>query len=210
MARTKDEGIVDRILDAAFEVFGENGFQGTTVRQIAARAGLSAGSIYNYFPDKDNLFEAAVGRGWDSFCDELEAIIAKVPRREERVASLIGSGFATLERAFPLVKGMFFEASRRHLIAPKLERVADAIDRLLEPDADAGGLVGRIEPESRRKALIRIIILGVLASAAMEEGSAGATVVGLKEAIGAFLAGLGALPVPSHLPSTSPEKGHAS
>ena len=168
MSRSKDEGIVDRILDSAFSVFGNEGFQGTTVRKIAAQAGLSAGSIYNYFPDKDNLFEAAVGRGWDRFVEELEGIIVSMPCRSDRIGALVGSGFSSLERAFPLVKGMLFEASRRQILGPKLDRVTDAIDRLLAADGGTDENAARIEPESRRKALIRIIILGILAEAGME------------------------------------------
>ncbi|MDA8410696.1 MAG: TetR/AcrR family transcriptional regulator [Treponema sp.] len=187
MARSKDEGIVDRILDSAFVVFGEEGFQGTTVRQVAARAGLSAGSIYNYFSDKDTLFEAAVGRGWGRFIEELEAIIAATPGREERIAALIGSGFLSLERAFPLVRGMLFEASRRHLLGPRLDQVCDTIDRLLVPDEGSAEMGGRIEPESARKAFIRIIILGILATAATESSSAGPALTKLRQTIETFL-----------------------
>ncbi len=193
MARTRDEGMVDRILDSAFAVFGELGFRGTTLRRIAARAGLSAGSIYNYFPDKDALFDAAAARGWDRFCEELEAIIAGVPKRSDRIASLVGSGFEALEHAFPLVKGMFFEASRRRLIGPKLDRVVDAIDRLLAPDKGEERRMDRLEPESRRRVLIRIIIIGILASAASDGATPEATIAGLKEAIGAFLTGPGTI-----------------
>lgn len=182
---------MERILDAAFEVFGENGFQGTTLRQIAARAGISAGTIYNYFSDKDKLFEAAVGRGWDLFVAGLEEIRASRALRADRVASLVGSGFATLEKAYPLVRGMFFEASRRQIVGPKLDRVADAIDRLLAPDEETELVPARMEPEARRKAVIRIVILGVLASAALEGGSPEATVSGLRAAIEAFLSGFG-------------------
>ena len=197
MARSKDEGTIDRILDSAFVVFGEEGFQGTTLRHIAAHAGLSAGSIYNYFPDKDCLFKAAVGRGWDRFAEDLETIIENISLRADRIEALVGSGIASLERAFPLVKGMFFEASRRQLIAPKLERVIDAIDRLLAPDGESKEARGRIEPESRRKALIRIIILGTLAGAAMESGSTQSTVAGIRDAITTFLSSFVGLPSPS-------------
>lgn len=199
MARSREEGRLERILDAAFEVFGERGFQGTTLREIAARVGISAGSIYNYFTDKDKLFEAAVARGWDHFVEGLETIIATVPCREERIASLVGSGFATLERALPLLQGMLFEASRRHLLAPKLEKVEEAIDRLLAPDEP--GLEPRLEPEERRRALIRIIVLGVLSSAAQEEGRPGTGLAGLRAAIEALLSGLG-----RGLPSPVPRK----
>jgi len=43
----------DKILSAAREVFSENGFENTTIEQIAERAGIGMGTAYNYF--KSNL-----------------------------------------------------------------------------------------------------------------------------------------------------------
>lgn len=56
-------GTVARILDAAESVFAENGFAGASVRDIAARAGLNAASLYNYYPGKQELYEAVLDRG---------------------------------------------------------------------------------------------------------------------------------------------------
>lgn len=44
-----------RILDTALAVFRERGFDGTTMRSIAARSGVSLGSAYYYFPSKEHL-----------------------------------------------------------------------------------------------------------------------------------------------------------
>ena len=117
--------------------------------------------------------------------------------RSDRIGALVGSGFSSLERAFPLVKGMLFEASRRQILGPKLDRVTDAIDRLLAADGGTDENAARIEPESRRKALIRIIILGILAEAGMEAGSVESTVAALRETIGTFLSSFVGLPSPS-------------
>lgn len=48
------------ILDAAFEEFLDKGFVATRVEDVAARLGLTKGTIYLYFPSKDELFEAMV------------------------------------------------------------------------------------------------------------------------------------------------------
>jgi AcrR family transcriptional regulator len=45
------------ILDAALRVFSEGGFSETTMDQVAARAGVSKGSLYLYFPSKQSLLE---------------------------------------------------------------------------------------------------------------------------------------------------------
>ena len=43
------------ILGAALELFGERGYDATTMRGIAERAGVSLGSSYHYFPSKEHL-----------------------------------------------------------------------------------------------------------------------------------------------------------
>ena len=49
-----------QILLAAIEVFGENGIAGAKLEEIAARAGVSKGTIYLYFPSKEDLFREVV------------------------------------------------------------------------------------------------------------------------------------------------------
>ncbi len=49
---------VERILDAAGHLFSEKSFDGATTEEIAERAGVSIGSVYQYFPNKEALFEA--------------------------------------------------------------------------------------------------------------------------------------------------------
>jgi len=45
------------ILDCATKVFSERGYHGTTVRDVLAEAGVSTGSFYFYFSNKEDLFE---------------------------------------------------------------------------------------------------------------------------------------------------------
>jgi AcrR family transcriptional regulator len=47
-----------QILDAAIECFAREGFHRTSMSQIIARSGISAGSIYLHFPSKDDIIEA--------------------------------------------------------------------------------------------------------------------------------------------------------
>ncbi|MCJ2164939.1 MULTISPECIES: TetR/AcrR family transcriptional regulator [unclassified Pseudodesulfovibrio] len=42
----------NRLVDAAMDLFGQKGFQGTTAREIANAAGVSVGTFYAYFTDK--------------------------------------------------------------------------------------------------------------------------------------------------------------
>jgi len=52
---------VERILAAAARIFDEDGYAATTTNEIAAMAGVSIGSLYQYFPNKDAIL-VALGR----------------------------------------------------------------------------------------------------------------------------------------------------
>ena len=53
---------VERILDAASQVFADTGYDAATTEAIAARAGTSIGSLYQFFPNKLALFNAIAVR----------------------------------------------------------------------------------------------------------------------------------------------------
>jgi TetR/AcrR family transcriptional regulator len=61
--RRKGEITRERILDAAEEIFAERGFDGATLRDVAARVGLRNPSLYNHFDSKDALYAAVLERG---------------------------------------------------------------------------------------------------------------------------------------------------
>lgn len=60
--RRRPEDRPAQILSAAVEVFAEQGLAGSRIDDIAARAGLSKGTVYHYFPGKDALFRELVRR----------------------------------------------------------------------------------------------------------------------------------------------------
>lgn len=54
--------MVSRLLDATAATIAERGLDGTTTNHIAEQAGVSIGSLYQYFPDKEALVEALLTR----------------------------------------------------------------------------------------------------------------------------------------------------
>src|SRR5574343_1561719 len=48
------------LLDAALDLFVEKGFAATRVEEVAAKAGVSKGTLFLYFPSQDELFKAVV------------------------------------------------------------------------------------------------------------------------------------------------------
>ncbi len=59
----------NQILDAAWAVFARQGYHGSTVQDIAAEAGISAGAIYRYFPGKEAVLKAIVDRNTQRYSE---------------------------------------------------------------------------------------------------------------------------------------------
>jgi AcrR family transcriptional regulator len=57
-AQLRSRRTVDAILDAAARIYGERGYAATTTNHVAEEAGVSIGSLYQYFPNKDSLLVA--------------------------------------------------------------------------------------------------------------------------------------------------------
>jgi AcrR family transcriptional regulator len=77
-----------RILDAALALFGERGYEGTTVRDIANVAGVSDAAIYYYYPGKRELLDAILGRAM-AVADEAAARVRDgEPMTEEELGGL--------------------------------------------------------------------------------------------------------------------------
>lgn len=81
--------------DAAFELFLENGYAGTTVEQITQRAGVSRNTFFNYFGAKSDVFWVYVDEQISTLAETLDATPAGVP-----MMSAIRTGVARLGNQF--------------------------------------------------------------------------------------------------------------
>lgn len=77
--RANGEESRQKILDAASEIAGERGYEGTSIALVRDRSGLPASSIYWHFEDKDKLLAAVIER---SFGQWLAGASAWVPADE--------------------------------------------------------------------------------------------------------------------------------
>ena len=73
-ATAKAQATGGKILDVALGLFRTKGFDNTTMRDIAAKAGVATGAAYYYYPSKDAIVMAFYQRTFD----EMQAKIAKV------------------------------------------------------------------------------------------------------------------------------------
>ena len=64
----------EQLLDAAEVVFGSKGFAKATLKEIAELAGFAVGSVYSFFPSKEELFRQVVDRRGRQFMARMEAV----------------------------------------------------------------------------------------------------------------------------------------
>jgi AcrR family transcriptional regulator len=59
----RKEARPQELLDAALELFVEKGFAAARAEEVAQRAGVSKGTLYLYYPSKEDLFKAVIAAG---------------------------------------------------------------------------------------------------------------------------------------------------
>lgn len=82
------------ILDAAGELFLEQGYEGFSLRHVAERIGYSPGTIYLHFEDKDDVLFQVVNEGFAEFGQRLAAAAASTDDPAERLRAL-GQAYIT-------------------------------------------------------------------------------------------------------------------
>ena len=82
----------ERILQSAHKLFQEQGFEETTTRDIAARAKIATGTLFNYFPTKEALALSIIGGCFEAAGQEFrerlrgdEALARRAPVRPHRL-----------------------------------------------------------------------------------------------------------------------------
>ena len=109
--QSRSRHTVAAIVQAAAQVFDEIGYHETTTDRVANRAGVSIGTLYQYFPDKDvllvALFEHHLEETRELYARLGERLDARLPP-DEVVTSCVAEMFA-LHRRHPRVHRIFIE-----------------------------------------------------------------------------------------------------
>ena len=116
-----EPGARDRLVVAAVELFTDQGYDATTVAQIAERAGVTKSTFFRYFPDKREVLAA----GQQTMSALLVEGIAAAPDGAAPLAAVA----AGLER----VSGAMGQANRE--LGPRLQAAVGASAELQERDA---------------------------------------------------------------------------
>lgn len=82
-AAGEDPAKREQILDGARKVFMAQGFDAASMNDIVREAGVSKGTVYVYFENKEQLFAALIARERDRFANEMRSTIAQYDTIEQ-------------------------------------------------------------------------------------------------------------------------------
>ncbi len=140
MPQRLKEDVQQSIVRGAIRVFAQEGFRGATMAEIARASGVSAGNIYHYYHDKDDLFDAVLS---DDFVHDFTRLLHR------RIDALDGvADLRTLEPGAPYAAAS--EALMAFSIRDRL-RLVVLLDRA--EGTRHAAFAGRLVRDLQRRAL---------------------------------------------------------
>jgi AcrR family transcriptional regulator len=131
---------VSAILEATAHILAESGYEPLTTNHVAQKAGVSIGSLYQYFPSK----EALVGELMDRHCDRMNALFGEVFLKSRRQApreltrAIVGAIYRA-KRENPALSRVLREQlprmGRLRRLEESLEQITEVVANYLEQHA---------------------------------------------------------------------------
>lgn len=135
--QARSQQMVEVILEATARVLGERGYAGTNTNVVAERAGVSVGSLYQYFPNKDALITALHERHAGQMYAVIDEVLAASRARSlrGRVQAMVRALLAAhalypalhrvLEKEFPFFDAPREESAADHDIFRRVRQLLD-------------------------------------------------------------------------------------
>ena len=158
------------ILRAAVEVMGEDGYEGASIRDMAARAGVSVAALYYHFPSKLDLLREFLDEAYDLVLSRLDRRLAAADpappaQLDELVATLVAShlhdDFAQLASNVAWREYTRLQSPERRAIDAKRRTLHRMVERVIVRGVAAGDFATP-EPHEAARAII------ILASSLVE------------------------------------------
>ena len=113
---------VELMLEAAMRLLDEGELESLTTNAVAARAGVSIGTLYQYFPDKHALLDALVQRELGTLADEVTAAMQELPatggERVRRIVRAVVGAYGGRGRVHRLLMGHALSRTQGGRLSP--------------------------------------------------------------------------------------------
>jgi len=151
-----------QILQAAIEVFGSRSFQNAGISEIAQKANIAEGTIYQYFKNKEDLFFSIPAQMIEEFCEELDLHLEGINDALNKLRKLTWFYLYHFKSNPTYARILMLEmrVSRNFPQSRTFDRVQVIADKVLEliREGQQGGLI-RNDVDGRD---IRELLLGML------------------------------------------------
>ncbi|KGE71259.1 TetR/AcrR family transcriptional regulator [Spirochaeta lutea] len=149
MARAKDQEKRQLILTTAKALFARQGFHNTSVSQLVNQLAIPVGSIYTYFPSKEEILQAIIEEGWQDLKTALDQELTQAASLEAQLEILVSSVLPRLFQDTDLISIILSEGL-------EISRLDEKIDSLITLVLNLRKEAGLMELSSADPALTRI------------------------------------------------------
>jgi len=124
---SKGEQTRQLVVETALRLFRERGYEATTMRAIAAEAGISVGNAYYYFPSKQHLVQAYYDQSQTLHIEASRAGLDRETTFEGRLRAVLGARVDTMQSEKSFAVGLFrFAADPQSPLSPFSDESAPA------------------------------------------------------------------------------------
>lgn len=153
------------ILERAVKEFAENGYQATTMNQIAEAAEVCKGTLYNYFSSKDEIFLSLIEYGMSHLLEIIDQALGEERSVEEKVRILVRRFVEFFEEGHDFQKILMLDGERIMMAAHKelsqmmREHIGHLTLRLVDfiRQGQEEGIFRKADPELAAVILLNII-----------------------------------------------------
>lgn len=96
-----------KVLAAARRLFSEAGYEGATIRDIAAEAGMSTGAVFANFTDKSDLFREIMVADMEALVEAMRDGVSRGRGVDDTLLKLFVAGYAFYKSRLPLARAAF-------------------------------------------------------------------------------------------------------
>ncbi|WP_460351441.1 TetR/AcrR family transcriptional regulator [Actinoallomurus acanthiterrae] len=137
MASGDDRPLPERLLAMATRLFAENGYEGTSVQEIVAAAGVTKGAMYHYFAAKDDLLYEIYHRLLALQTERLQRFASGQGPAEERLRAaavdVIETSLAHLDEVTVFFRSMhLLPAEKQKAVRAERRRYHECVRALIE------------------------------------------------------------------------------
>lgn len=138
----------DQLLQVGRDVFARNGYESTSIEEVAQRAGVSKPIVYEHFGAKEGLYAAIVDREMDNLVQRVSNAIAEGSSRERFEAAVLAfmtyvkdepAGFAVLTRDSP-------NATARRGLTRVIDDLAERVGDIFRAGFERAGFTPKVAP----------------------------------------------------------------